>query len=148
MRMGMLMALVALGVLAAEAPVEDAARQDLEKLQGDWQCTAMTVDGMQLPDDDVQALFRTIKGNQYTVTRYEKGIGKGTLKLDTSKSPHTIDSTPAGAAGKGGPILGIYEISGQTLKLCLARPGQERPKDFTSKPGSGYILSVWTRERH
>ncbi len=42
-------------------------------------------------------------------------------------------------------MLGIYELEGDRYKVCFAPPGKARPDDFTSKPGTGYILQVWQR---
>ena len=39
--------------------------------------------------------------------------------------------------GKGQTVLGIYALEGETLKLCYALPGRERPKTFTTAEGSG-----------
>jgi uncharacterized protein (TIGR03067 family) len=135
-----------LSVLAA-APKEDASAKDLARMQGDWACDSFVRDGMKLPDDDAQALFRTVKGNGYTVYLFDKAIGKGTLKIDATKSPRTIDFAPAGAAGKGGPVLGIYKLEGNTLTLCYAGAGTARPKAFAAKEGSGHTLTVWLREK-
>jgi hypothetical protein len=43
--------------------------------------------------------------------------------------------------------LGIYELSGDTYKLCYAPPGKDRPKEFSAKEGTGYTLSVWQRKK-
>jgi uncharacterized protein (TIGR03067 family) len=134
-------------LVAADKPPDDAARKDLEKMQGDWQAARMVVDGYELPADDAQVLFRTVKGDHYTVFRYDKAAGKGTLKLDAAKKPRTVDARPDGPAGAKGPILGIYEFDGDALKLCFATPGKERPKDFEAKAGSGHTLTVWKREK-
>jgi uncharacterized protein (TIGR03067 family) len=93
------------------------------------------------------ALFRTVKGDRYTVSRYRKVAGKGTIKLDATKKPRTIDALPAVAAGNAGAILGIYEFDGNRLKLCFARPGMPRPTELRSKEGSGHTLTVWQREK-
>jgi uncharacterized protein (TIGR03067 family) len=147
MKLRTLILVAACSVLAAETPKEDASRKDLERMQGDWQGVSWVVDGTPVPDDDAQCMFRTIKGDQYIVFRFENPRGKGTLKLDATKTPKTIDALPDGPAAKAGPIAGIYEINGNTLKLCFAPPGKERPKDFTSKAGSGHTLTVWMREK-
>jgi uncharacterized protein (TIGR03067 family) len=136
-----LLALVALGT------DEDASRRDLEKMQGDWAATEMTSDGVKLAADDAQALFRTIKGDKYTVFRFDRPIGKGTLKLDATKMPRAIDVVPDAAGGKGKPMLGIYRIDGDKLELCFAGPGKERPTSFESKEGSGHTWSTWAREK-
>ena len=140
--------LFAVGFLvAADEPKSDASKKDLERLQGDWAAVSMIHDGHKVPDDDVQSLFRTMKGDQYTVFLFKKVIGKGTFKLDASKKPKTIDLQPASAAAKIQPILGIYEFDGDTWKICYANPGKERPTEFTAKEESGHTLAMWEREK-
>src|SRR5439155_9895927 len=93
-----------LGALAAaDAPKDDASAKDLKKLQGDWAAVSMVVDGEKIPDDEAQALFRTIKDNEYTVFRFNKAIGKGKFKLDATKKASTIDVFPANAAPNAKP---------------------------------------------
>jgi uncharacterized protein (TIGR03067 family) len=132
---------------ATGLPAEDANRKDLERLQGDWQAVSMTIDGMPLPDDDAQALFRTIKGKQYTVFHFSKQLGRGTFTIDASARPRRIDARPDGPAGKAGPMLGIYEIEDGRFRICFAAAGKDRPTNFAAKKGSGHTLSVWEREK-
>jgi uncharacterized protein (TIGR03067 family) len=133
-------------VLVAAAP-EDAVQKDLDLMQGDWQAISMTRDGLAYPEEDAQALFRTVKGDQYTVFRFDKPIGKGKLTLDPTKSPKTFDAHAAGPGGKEMVLLGIYEIGKDRLRLCVAAHGKERPKTFDAPEGSGLTLSVWVREK-
>jgi len=123
----------------------DAGKKDLEKMQGDWALASFVMDGAKLSDDEAQSLFRTVKGDQYTVFLFDKAIFKGTFKIDASKKPKTIDAFAPGMPDK--PILGIYEIDGDTLKICSAPPGKERPTDFTAKKDSGHSLLIWEREK-
>jgi uncharacterized protein (TIGR03067 family) len=132
--------------LVAGVGKDDAGKKDLEKMQGDWAAVSMVQDGMKIPDDDAQALFRTIKGNDYTVYRYDKALSKGTFTLDATKKPRTIDFLPANAPNRM-PIQGIYEFEGERLKYCYAPPGKPRPADFAAKEGSGHTLTVWEREK-
>jgi hypothetical protein len=37
------------------------------------------------------------------------------------------------------------ELSGDTLRSCVAGPDKERPTEFTGKAGSGLTLSVYRR---
>jgi uncharacterized protein (TIGR03067 family) len=123
----------------------DANAKDLEKMQGDWAVVSVVRDGVKDEDDNAQSLFRTVKGNQYTVFLFDKEIGSGTFKIDATKKPKTIDSFPANLAGKA--ILGIYQIEGNTIKTCYAPPGKDRPTEFDSKKGSEHTLMVWEREK-
>lgn len=134
-------------LLAADQPESDANKKDLSRLQGDWAAVSMVYDGHKLPDDDVQSLFRTVKGDHYTVSLFKKALSKGTFKIDATKQPKTINFLSASAAAKSQPIHGIYELDGDTWKVCYASPGKERPKEFTAKEGSGHTLAVWEREK-
>jgi uncharacterized protein (TIGR03067 family) len=133
----------ALVLLAAE---DDVSKRDREKLQGDWAAVSMVADGVKSTDDEAQSLFRTVKGNGYTMFLFNKPLARYTFTLDASKRPKTLDVTPAGNA-KAKPILGIYELDGDRWTICFAAPGKERPKDFTSTEGSGQVLTVWEREK-
>jgi hypothetical protein len=44
-------------------------------------------------------------------------------------------------------MLGLYELDGDTWKICSALPGKERPEELTSKEGTGHTLAVWEREK-
>jgi uncharacterized protein (TIGR03067 family) len=133
-------------LLLADEPKQEAGRKDLEKMQGDWALVSLTRDGMKFPDEEAQALFRTVKGNRFTVARYEKEVGKGTFSIDATKKPHTIDFVPDTAKDKSQAMLGIYKWGGEKLVICYAPPGKARPTEFTSKEGQMQTLAVWERE--
>jgi uncharacterized protein (TIGR03067 family) len=141
-----LMLLTAVLLVAADGPA-DANKKDLEKLQGDWGVASQVIDGRKVADDEAQTLFRTVKDDTYTVFYYDKQIGKGTFTIDATQKPKAIDARPAGAAKGSPPLLGIYEVEGDTYRVCFAPAGKERPKDFACQAGSGHTLTVWKREK-
>lgn len=145
-RLCFLVLVLALAAGAEEAK-EDAAAEDLKRMQGDWVVVSMEVDGMKVPDDDAMALFRSVKGDRYTVSRYRKVVGKGTIKLDAAKKPRTIHALPAGVTDKAKSLLGIYEFEGDKLKLCFSAPGMARPAEFSAKEDSGHTLTIWQSEK-
>ena len=61
-------------------------------------------------------------------------------KLDPSKSPKTLDAAVTEGPNKGGVILGIYEISGDTLKVCFDPEGKKRPTQFKTLSGSQTLV--------
>jgi len=124
---------------------DDADKKDLDLMQGDWAVVEYVVDGVKLEDDNAQSIFRTVKGNQYTVYLYEKPLSSGTIKLDAGRKPKHIDSLPDKMPDKS--ILGIYEIERDRMKVCYAAPGKDRPTEFESKKGSGHTFVIWEREK-
>ncbi len=44
-------------------------------------------------------------------------------------------------------VLGIFWQAGDVLVLCLSKPGQPRPSEFTAKPEAGQELLLFQRAR-
>jgi uncharacterized protein (TIGR03067 family) len=141
-----LLVFAALLPAAADAPASDASAKDLAKMQGDWMVASIVSDGRKLTDDEAQTLFRTVTGHECTIYNFNKPLSKTTIKIDATRTPKTIDSTPAGPA-KSPPLLGIYEFEGNTLTICNARPGQPRPTNFDAKAGSNHTKIIWQPEK-
>jgi len=141
----LILTLAALLSAPNDQAADEATAADLRKMQGDWVVTTMKINGEVYPDDAAQVLFRTVKGSEYTVSRFSKVIGGGAFQLDATQTPRTIDSTPKNSAD-GKPLLGIYEFEGDKLKICNALPGKPRPKNFKAGLLSGHTLIVWEPE--
>jgi uncharacterized protein (TIGR03067 family) len=141
-----LLTLAAALIVLGAGPADEASRKDLEKLQGDWAEVSVTIDGSKLSDDEAQSIFRTVKGNEYTVFLFRKALAKGTFVIDATKKPKTIDAVPSNAKSKK-PLLGIYELDGDRWTMCFAGAGKDRPTGFASTEGSGNSLSIWEREK-
>jgi uncharacterized protein (TIGR03067 family) len=136
--------LVAVGVCAAACGADDAAVQrDLAKMQGEWVIASGERGGTGIPEEEAKPLRRIVEGDHYTLARDGEVIGRGTFTIDPTKNPKTIDVRRERAKNK--PLLGIYELDGDTFKICVAAEGDERPNRFTSEPGSHRTLVVWKR---
>jgi uncharacterized protein (TIGR03067 family) len=86
-----------------------------------------------------------IAGSRFTST----GMGatyEGILELDTSASPPRLDMKFDAGPEKGNTNLGIYQLDGDTWKLCLATRGTVRPASFASTPGSGFAVETLVRD--
>ncbi|MBZ5606687.1 MAG: TIGR03067 domain-containing protein [Acidobacteriia bacterium] len=119
-------------------------RQDLDLLQGCWTVIAMELDGEKTAAAMLADACIEIQGDRFTST----GMGavyQGTLLLDTSANPWRIDMKFDAGPEKGNTNLGIYELDGDTWKLCLATRGRVRPSRFASTGGSGFALEVLAR---
>lgn len=130
-------------VAHADSPPEAVA--DVARLQGDWRVVEMKVNGLKHDQTEAESLFRTIEGDEFSVSRYSRAISRGTFKLDATQSPKAIDSLIT-SAPEPVTLLGIYEFDGEKLRICNAAPGKPRPKDFGCRLGSQQTLIVWERE--
>ena len=108
---------------------------DLKKIQGTWKFTAHEMDGKAMPADELKKLKITFTGDKFSVEHDGKVVQAGTHKLDGSKKPGQIDSKVTEGEGKGGMMLGIYEMKGDTVKVCFDPTGKERPTSLTAKAG-------------
>jgi uncharacterized protein (TIGR03067 family) len=130
-------------LLTARAP-SVTVKEELDNLTGTWRAVSITENGKEMSDDDLKKVVLVVNGKTYRFG-VGKTIVKGTHKLDPSKTPKTIDAVRSSGSDKGKTIKGIYELKGDSYKVCFAAPGKDRPKEFSAKEGSGHRLIVLKR---
>jgi uncharacterized protein (TIGR03067 family) len=118
---------------------------DIKKLQGEWLITSLHMDGQKSPDSVFSDAKIIVKGTKFTSITMGTTY-KGSIELDETKSPKAVDLNFTAGPEKGCRNLGIYELEGDTWKLCLATRGPVRPKNFSTKPGDGVALEILKRE--
>ena len=125
----------------AQAPA--APKTDLDRFQGTWYLVMAMQDGNTLPEDKVKQTTIVFKGDTFRFPgSAEYATSKsGTIKLDETKTPKEMDAIST----EKEVMLGIYALDEGGYKVCFAPAGKPRPTEFTSTPGSGYILQ--SRER-
>jgi uncharacterized protein (TIGR03067 family) len=139
-----LLAIITLLPLGATALAGSA--DDLKAMQGQWSLTIAERDG-KAAGDELKGikLVILIAHDQYRVLANDKVVSGGTLKVDASKAPHTIDTRITEGPNKGVVEKGIYEIKGDKMIAVFAQPGQERPTQFTTTEGSGHSILRYER---
>jgi uncharacterized protein (TIGR03067 family) len=137
------------GSLAADgAAREEAVAKDLQAFKGTWRLSSKEEDGKKFSEEEIEDFIGTIDGSGKVSVRHgDKVINEGTVKLNPTEKPKAIDVTFTGGERKGQAVLGIYEIDGDTFRVCVARPGHERPAEFSAGAGSGRTLVVYKREQ-
>jgi uncharacterized protein (TIGR03067 family) len=125
-------------------PVEDAQK----KLQRTWTATKAERDGKAA--DDVVRHRLSFTGNRFQIQSKDgKRLYAGTVRLDPSAKPATIDFEHTEGALKGKVWKGIFALDGDTLTTCdnAPNPDKGRPVAFEAKSGSGYVLITFTRAK-
>ncbi len=120
--------------------------QDAKKLEGKWKLTRAIFSGQRLSGD----ASLTISGDQYIMV-YEGNLTPSVFKVDTA-GPNTIwvfhHENPLASQGFwGGTLTGIYELSGDRLRICFDLTGRTYPKKFEAGKGSGRGIFEYKREK-
>lgn len=148
MRLRGTLIVMAIALLVAAAPERETGRNDLEKLQGDWTTKSFLLGGGPLPKEkQFPDRVMTIMGAEFSEVRNGKVAVRGDLKIDSSKEPKWLDATFTQGGPTGETIHGIYQLDGDTLKVCIGTPEDERPTKFESKTGTKLRLIVYERKR-
>jgi uncharacterized protein (TIGR03067 family) len=136
---------LALGVVCPAGVQAD----DLKAMEGTWKVQSGEAGGKPIDPGDLKGLVVKITGDHYTATTNE-GTEAGTVKVDETQNPRTMDATKTEGFEAGKVIKAVYKVSedGETLTVCYAfDPGAERPTALATKDGVGWILIVYVRER-
>ena len=132
--------LIASGGTGAGADDKADVEKELKKFQGTWTFESVEAGGKKLPADQFKGITVTFEGDKYAVKKGDEVVEAATQKLDPSRSPKTLDAKVTDGPNKGAVILGIYEISGDTLKVCFDPEGKKRPMEFKGESGSQTLV--------
>jgi uncharacterized protein (TIGR03067 family) len=147
-RLFKLLTVLAVSLLVAAAPPlrEDPAKKEKERLQGTWKVVSLKLQGMESNDPKDKEGGFVFKGDKYLSLPLAKGKKEvwRTYKIDVTKKPKELDLDAT--AGK---VKGIYELEGDTLKLCLPNPfvSKERPERIESDRKGKSGLMVLKRKK-
>jgi uncharacterized protein (TIGR03067 family) len=115
---------------------DEQSKKDHAALQGEWEIVSAESNGEPPPPGLLNGAKFAFSGDKLTL------LGKvATFELDATKNPRQIDFV----RGKTCQI-GIYELDGDNLKLCVG-PSDDRPKEFKTKPRTDHSLFVLKRKR-
>ncbi len=117
---------------------------DLDALQGAWNITALEMEGQTVPGEAIAGARIEVDGDRFATTGMGAAYG-GTLTLDDAAKPRRIDMHFDVGPEIGNVNRGIYELSGNAWKVCIATRGSVRPDQFASQPGSGFAFETLER---
>jgi uncharacterized protein (TIGR03067 family) len=120
----------------------DDSKVELAKFNGNWELVTAVTDGKEMAPEIIKTIRVVIKDGRHTVYLGQTVVAKEIpFTVDSSTVPNrTIDTLPDGKK-----IKGIYKLEGETLTSCIAAADQDFPTEFSSRPGTGYVLRVFKR---
>lgn len=146
--MTLLLPLAAAVLLAAADDKPADPKSDQAKMQGTWAIESSEFDGHPaIPEDQIKDFRVVVKGDKRAVMKGDEAVSESTFTLDEKSKPRGITVKVNDGPLKGKELPGIYEIDGDTFRICLNVEGKERPKEFKGDTGSGCMLQVCKREK-
>src|SRR5262249_43825337 len=141
--------IIAASLLVAEPARADDNKKEQVLFEGTWQVVSRELMGKKASEEEVKNLNTkvAIKDDKITVCSTEGGkdevLAEFTFKVDPTAKPRAIDISGTSGPQKDKTVLGIYEFTGDTLKVCFAPPMEKRPTEFTAAKDSEWLLVVY-----
>jgi uncharacterized protein (TIGR03067 family) len=121
-----------------------AIEAELKRFAGSWRYESTIVEGKEVPGDALEDVRLNLEGDRFEMASTSVTY-RGTFVVDPTATPKTIDVTFSEGPEKGKVSKGIYELDGDTYKVCVGLAGRDRPKTFTCEPGSGSAVQILKR---
>ena len=133
------------GLVLALGMLGDQAKETVGTvmLEGTW--TVTSINGRSAPEDEPMVTLTFAGG------KYDQAIGgtvneRGAYTVDAAAKPVTIDLSITEGSDAGKKQLGIVEITGDTMRLCLNTPDSgQRPSEFAAKGGVLLVVGKKTK---
>jgi uncharacterized protein (TIGR03067 family) len=140
-------ALLCAGFVALAAMTAGAADvPDSKAVQGLWRPLKADLGGQPMTEDVLKMITLRLKDDRYVVSVGGQ-LDKGTCTVDSSTQPKgmTIIGTEGPNQGKKFPA--IFEVEGDTLRVCYDLSGKRRPAEFKSLAGTQLYLVTYHRAK-
>lgn len=119
---------------------------DTREIQGTWLPVKAELAGKPMKDESLKKIVSLkLENGKYVVTA--ESLDKGTYTMDAAAKPKAIDITGAEGPNVGKKIPAIYELDGDTLRICYNLGGGTRPTEFKSPAGQLIFLVTYQRKK-
>ena len=132
-------------------PTTAKTTDDKKLLQGLWQAQSVFVGGKDVSEEAAKFMQFIFKDDKLIV---KGNFGKDSAeecayKIDSTKSPKHLDILPP---SQSQPVLAIYELNNNELKVCIRRPPSpkesgERPKTFETESDANLTLVIFKQQK-
>jgi uncharacterized protein (TIGR03067 family) len=128
-------------VVLAEAREKSNNTKVESSVIGTWQAIEAELGGKLFPSEVTNSIKLILLAQKYQV-----GNDFGTYEIDATATPAAMTIHGTKGPNEGKTILAIYELTGDTLRICYDLSGQKRPTTFATEPGTRQFLVRYKKE--
>jgi uncharacterized protein (TIGR03067 family) len=139
---GKLLFLLSVGFLVLTPLQNHKSDEDSKMIEGAWIPVVAELGGTPLPEEYLKDTKLVLTDGRYTYRN-----DQGTYKLIPAEKLKAMDITGAEGPNKGKTLLAIYELTGDTLRICYDLEGKTRPSEFATKAGTQQLLVSYKRAK-
>ncbi len=132
--------------LAAKETDDQKAAADVKALQGDWVPVKAELAGQPMPEAVLKTISLKLIKNEYEVLVAGKP-DKGTWTIDPAAKPKSMKINGFKGPNAGKTFPAIYELTGDTLRVCYDLSGKKLPAEFKTKPETKLYLVTYKRKK-
>jgi uncharacterized protein (TIGR03067 family) len=131
---------ITLAAGAADAP------KDAEFIQGTWTPAKAELAGNPMPDEVLKSIMLKLDHGNFDVLVAGQP-DKGTYTLEPASKPKVITIKGTDGPNKGKTIPAIYELKGDSLRICYDLSGAKHPPEFKTASGTRLFLVTYQRKK-
>ena len=136
-------------VTSSLALADDASSKsadDQKALQGEWIPIKAELAGQPMPEAVLKTISLKLAKNDYEALVGTKP-DKGTWTIDSGVKPKGMKIVGVKGPNAGKTFPAIYELTGDTLRVCYDLSGAKRPTEFKTKPDTKLYLVTYKRKK-
>jgi uncharacterized protein (TIGR03067 family) len=119
---------------------------DAKAVQGSWTPARADLGGQPMAEAVLKSISLKLDNGKYEVFVGDKP-DKGTYTLDSTSKPKSMTITGTEGPNRGKTVPAIYELKGDTLRICYDLSGAKRPTEFKSIAGTKLYLVTYNRKK-
>jgi len=118
---------------------------DAKAVQGSWTPAKAELGGQPMTEAVLKSISLKLANGRYAVS-VGGSPDKGTYTLDSTSKPKSMTITGTEGPNHGKTFPAIYELKGDTLRICYDLSGTKRPTEFKSIAGTRLYLVTYHRK--
>jgi len=119
---------------------------DAKAVQGNWKPVKAELAGQPMTDAVLKSISLKLDNGKYEVFVGE-APDRGTYTLDSATKPKGMTITGTEGPNNGKTFPAIYEVKGDTLRICYDLSGVKRPTEFKTIAGTKLYLVIYHRKK-